>query len=396
MEVRRTVKLRVVGDNENLKELEKLLAIWRYSIIQKRKGINIDNLHIPTTYQVSLNNFNNFEIPAFHPIAFNTGFSIDFENNIVYITDPEKKYHRISLKVGGEDMKYLKKEIENGAKATEIMIIPPSYKKGHHKRKEIVKNKHWKLHITLKKNIELLTKEEFRKLQRIAVVGVDLNSKHGIAYAMLVWNIKENSMKPIKYGFLKPKLKSHQFQEIEKWKLQMNHRNSVKYNELWQRINKRIQRQNRDWIEKMSKMLIDIALESIEEYNCEIAIISFENLKDYKAGNNSRKTNKKNTEWLRGKIIQRTFEKSLWINSMKVLTYLPTFNKNQRNLEQILVDGDGTSITCSRCGNKEKKKGEEFFCNKCRFTDNIHINASRNISKRTIEYLRTIALPETL
>jgi transposase len=80
---------------------------------------------------------------------------------------------------------------------------------------------------------------------------------------------------------------------------------------------------------------------------------------------------------------------------MKILTYLPTFNKNQRNLEQILVKARNTSITCSRCGNKEKKKGEEFFCSKCRFTDNIHVNASRNISKRTIEVLKTIALPET-
>jgi len=394
MEVRKTVKLRVVGDNENLKELEKLLAIWRYSVWRKRKGINIDNLNIPTTYQVSLKNFDGFNIPAFHPIAFNTGFSIDFENNEVKLTSL-KRHKRVILKIDEEDMEYLKKEINNGAKATEVMIIPPSYKKGHHRRREIVKNKHWKLHITLKKNVELLTKEEFRKLQRIAVMGVDLNSKHGIAYTMLIWNTKEDSMKPIKCGFVKPKLKSHQFQEIEKWKLQMNHRNSVKHNELWQRINRKIQRQNRDWIEKMSKMLIDIAMKSIEEFNCEIAVISFEDLKDYKAGNNSKKINKINNEWLRGRIIKRTFEKSLWINSMKILTYLPTFNKNQRNLEQILIDGDGTSITCSRCGNKEKKKGEEFFCSKCRFTDNIHINASRNIAKRTIEALKTIALPET-
>jgi transposase len=199
----------------------------------------------------------------------------------------------------------------------------------------------------------------------------------------------------MKFGFIKPKLKSHQFQEIEKWKLQMNYGFSVKYNELYQRINKRIRRQNIAWVEKMSKMLINIALESIKEYNCEVAIISFEDLKEYEAGNNSKKTNKKNTEWLRGKIIQRTFEKSLWNYSMKVLTYLPTFNKNQRNLEQILVKARNTSITCSRCGNKEKKKGKEFFCSKCKFTDNIHINASRNITKRTIEVLKTIALPET-
>jgi hypothetical protein len=36
-------------------------------------------------------------------------------------------------------MEYLKKEIENGAKPTMIMVLPPSYKKGHHRRREIVK-----------------------------------------------------------------------------------------------------------------------------------------------------------------------------------------------------------------------------------------------------------------
>jgi len=388
LEINKIIKLKI--NNENLEELEKLLAIWRYSVWQKRKGINIEDINIPTTYKNSLKQFNNFEIPAFHPIVFNTGFSIDFENNTIYITHPEKKYHRISLKIDEEDMEYLKKEINNGAKATEIMIIPPSYKKGHHKRREIVKNKHWKLHITLKKNVELLTKEEFKKFQRIAVLGADLNSKYGVAYSLWIWNKKENSMKPMRTRFL-PKMKSHQFQEIEKWKLQMNHGNSVKYNELFQRINAKIRRQNIAWIEKMSKMLIDIALESIKEFNCEIAIISFEKLKNYKAGNNSKKINKINNEWLRGKIIQRVFEKSLWINSMKILTYLPTFNKNQRNLRQILVDADYTTIKCYRCGSYGKigkGKNSYFICEKCGLVTNKHYNASNNISKRTIEYFK--------
>jgi hypothetical protein len=390
LEINKIIKLKI--NNENLEELEKLLAIWRYSVWQKRKGINIDNLNIPTTYQVSLKNFDNFEIPAFHPITFNTGFSIDFENNEVKLTSL-KRHKRVILKIDREDMEYLKKEINNGAKATEVMIIPPSYKKGHHRRREIVKNKHWKLHITLKKNIELLTKEEFRKFQRIAVIGVDLNSKYGIAYSLWIWDTKENSMKPMKFGFLKPKLKSHQFQEIEKWKLQMNHGNSVKHNELWQRINRKIQRQNKDWVEKMSKMLIDIALESIKEYNCEIAIISFEDLKEYEVNknNNSKKINKKNAEWLRGKIIQRVFEKSLWINSMKILSYLPTFSKNQRNLRQILIDAEYTTIKCYRCGSFGKigkRKNSFFICEKCGLITNKHYNAGNNISKRTIEYFK--------
>ena len=334
----------------------------------------------------------------FHPILFNTGFSIDFDNNEVKLTSL-KKYKRIVLKIGEENMEYLKKEINNGAKATEIMIIPPSYKKGHHKRREIVKNKHWKLYITLKKNVELLTKEEFKKFQRIAVIGVDLNSKHGVAYSLWIWNIKENSMKPVKCGFIKPKLKSHQFQEIEKWKLQMNHGFSVKYNSLYQRINAKIRRQNIAWVEKVSKMLINMALESIKQFNCEIAVISFENLKEYEAGNNSKRTNKINNEWLRGRIVQRVYEKSLWNYSMKILTYLPTFNKNQRNLRQILVDADGTTIYCSKCGSKgklikyiAKGKIKKFFkCNNCGYSNNKHFNAGNNIVKKAIEYLKEVA-----
>ena len=83
------------------------------------------------------------------------------------------------------------------------------------------------MHVILKKNIELLTKEEFRKLQRIAVIGVDLNSKYGVAYSLWIWNTKENSIKPIKARFLQG-IKSHQFQEIVKQKLQEIHGNSVK------------------------------------------------------------------------------------------------------------------------------------------------------------------------
>ena len=159
------------------------------------------------------------------------------------------------MKINEEDMEYLKKEIENGAKATEIMIIPPSYKKGHHRRREIVKNNHWELHITLKKNIELLTKEEFRKFQRIAIIGVDINSKYGVVYSLWIWNTKEDSLKPIRARFL-PKMKSHQFQELEKQRLQEIHKDSVKYNTLWQRINRKIRRQNNNWVEKCRRCLL--------------------------------------------------------------------------------------------------------------------------------------------
>jgi hypothetical protein len=382
MEVRKTVKLRVVGDNENLKELEKLLAIWRYSIIQKRKGINIDNLNIPTTYQVSLKNFNNFEIPAFHPIVFNTGFSIDFDNNEVKLTSL-KRHKRVILKIDREDMDYLKKEINNGAKATEIMIIPPSYLKGKHKRKEIVRNSHWTLNITLRKSIELLTIEKFKKLQKIAILGIDLNSRHGVSYAVWTWNRSNGLIKEEEIGFIKSKIKPHFFQEKVLRKLQRNHGNSVKNNELWQRINKRIQRQNKNWTEKASKEIINIALQSIEKYNADIAMITFENLSGFKANGNGRKEiNKANNQWLR-RIVKRTFEKSLWSYSTKILAYKPI--KNQKNLEQILVNAYKTSKKCSRCGSYvEFISNNEVYCKYCNKHKNRHLNSAGNIVRKAI------------
>jgi len=380
LEINKIIKLKI--NNENLKELEKLLAIWRYSVIQKRKGINIDNLNIPTTYQVSLNNFNGFNIPAFHPILFNTGFSKDFDNNEVKLTSLER-YKRIVLKIDEEDMEYLKKEIENGAKATEVMIIPPSYKKGHHRRKEIVRNNHWTLNITLRKSIELLTKEEFKKLRKIAILGIDLNSRYGIGYAIWTWNRSNGLIKEEEIGFIKSKIKPHFFQEKVLRKLQRNHGNSVKYNELYQRINKRIQRQNRDWTEKASKEIINIALKSIEKYNADVVAIAFEDLSKYKANDNNRKeVNKANSQWLR-KIIKRTFEKSLWNYSTKILTYKPI--KNKKNLEQILINAYKTSKRCSRCGNDvEFISNNEVYCKHCNKHKNRHLNSAGNIARKAI------------
>jgi len=380
MEINKIIKLKI--NNENLEELEKLLAIWRYSVWQKRKGINIDNLNIPTTYQVSLKNFDGFNIPAFHSIVFNTGFSKDFDNNEVKLTSL-KKYKRIVLKIDEEDMGYLKKEINNGAKATEVMIIPPSYKKGHHRRKEIVRNNHWTLNITLRKSIELLTKEEFKKLRKIAILGIDLNSRYGIGYAIWTWNRSNGLIKEEEIGFIKSKIKPHFFQEKVLRKLQRNHGNSVKYNELYQRINKRIQRQNRDWTEKASKEIINIALKSIEKYNADVVAIAFEDLSKYKANDNNRKeVNKANSQWLR-KIIKRTFEKSLWNYSTKILTYKPI--KNKKNLEQILINAYKTSKRCSRCGNDvEFISNNEVYCKHCNKHKNRHLNSAGNIARKAI------------
>ncbi|MEM2554467.1 MAG: zinc ribbon domain-containing protein [Nitrososphaerota archaeon] len=388
MQIRKIVKIKIDSDEY----LWSILNAWNIAKYRYRRNIEFD---LPSTLKASMKLFNKFNIS--HLTFAETGFNIDFDNNEIKLTSLEK-YKRISLKIDNDNMNYLKKEIENGAKATTIMVLPPSYKKGHHKRREIVRNNHWILHVTLKKNIELLTKEEFKKFQRIAIIGVDLNSKHGIGYAIWTWNRSNGLIKEEEIGFVKPKIKPHIFQEKNLEKLQRIHRDSVKYNIRFQRINLKIHRQNKDWVEKVSKNLIDIGLKSIEKYNCEIAIISFENLKDYEVNknNNSKKVNKANNQWLR-RIIQRTFEKSLWNYSMKIVVYLPIFNKNQRNLKQILINPYRTSKICSKCGNRiELITNNEIYCKYCNKHKNRHLNSAGNIVRKTILNLCYFidALPE--
>jgi len=157
----------------------------------------------------------------------------------------------------------------------------------------------------------------------------------------------------------------------------------VKNNELFQRINKRIQRQNRDWTEKASKEIINIALQSIEKYNADVVAIAFENLSKLKANNNNRKEiNKANNQWLR-RIVKRTFEKSLWNYSTKILAYKPI--KNKKNLEQILVNAYKTSKKCSKCGNYvEFISNNEIYCKYCNRHKNRHLNSADNIARKAI------------
>ena len=348
------------------------IAKWKY----KRS----ESFDLPSTLKASMKLFDCFKVS--HLTFCETGFSIDFEKNEVKLTSLEK-YKRISLKIFEENMEYLKKEIENGAKITMITVIPPSYKRGKHRRREIVKNNCWKFHVNLKKDIELLTKEEFKKFQRIAVIGVDLNSRYGIAYAVWIWNRNNGSIKDKEMGFIKPKIKPHFFQEKVLRRLQRNHGDAVKNNELFQRINKRIQRQNREWTEKASKEIINIALQTIKKYNSDVVVIAFEDLTGYKASSNNRKeVNKANNQWLR-RIAKRTFEKSLWNYSIKILAYKPI--KNQKKLEQILVDAYETSKKCSKCGNYiEFVSNNEIYCKYCNRHKNKHLNSADNVVRKAI------------
>lgn len=253
-------------------------------------------------------------------------FKIDFKCNKIKLKVIELG-EEIQLKIDEKQMNYLKKEIENGAKIKTLTIC-------HYPSIDIERN--WFLRISLMKDIKVLTKEEFKKLQRIAMIGVSLSYKNGIVYSLCIWNRKENSIEYIKTGFL-PK------------------------------------------IEETSKMLIDIALESIKKYNCNIAMISFEKIEEGKEG---RKYSMK--------IIKRVFEECMWNFSMEVLAFLPIVDKKQKKLRKILIDSKDISEICYKCGSYGKIEEEKFICNNCGYKDNKHHNISRNIAKKSIEFLRKI------
>jgi hypothetical protein len=48
--------------------------------------------------------------------------------------------------------------------------------------------------------LKLLTKEELKKFQRVVVIGVDLNSKYGIGYAIWTWNRSNGLIKDEEMG----------------------------------------------------------------------------------------------------------------------------------------------------------------------------------------------------
>jgi hypothetical protein len=79
----------------------------------------------------------------------------------------------------------------------------------------------------------LLTVEKFKKLRKIAILGIDLNSRNGVGYAVWIWNRSNELIREEEIGFIKSKIKPHFFQEKVLRKLQRNHRDGVKNNELW-------------------------------------------------------------------------------------------------------------------------------------------------------------------
>ncbi|MEM3509382.1 MAG: hypothetical protein QXN52_08840, partial [Nitrososphaerota archaeon] len=116
MQIRKIVKLKTIDNNESLWNI---LNYWNIAKYRYRRNIEFD---LPSTLKASMKLFNKFNVS--HLTFCETGFNMGFDNNEIKLTSLEK-YKRISLKIDNDSMKYLKKEIDNGAKATTIMVLPP-------------------------------------------------------------------------------------------------------------------------------------------------------------------------------------------------------------------------------------------------------------------------------
>ncbi|MEM2210139.1 MAG: hypothetical protein QXM32_07925, partial [Nitrososphaerota archaeon] len=174
----------------------------------------------------------------------------------------------------------------------------------------------WSLQIFLRKKNKGITKEDFKNIKRIAVIGIYLDYRKNSEYSILIWDKSNNTIEHVKSGFL------------------LRHK------------------EDKIWIENITKNIIDIALNSIKEYNCEISMISFEKFEK-----------KEGAKILKKMIIKNIFTKSVWEYPLKILAYMPISNQNQKRLKKIYIDVKDIS-------------------------NNENFNISKNIAKRTIEYFK--------
>ena len=121
------------------------------------------------------------------------------------------------------------------------------------------------------------------------------------------------------------------------------------------------------------------------------ATILLEDLRTYTPGRGMRKTSRKQNDWFRGKLLE-------------ILKY----KSQEVGLHVQTVPPYGTSIHCSRCGNKnslkvkgpnnltQTKKGRWFYCSECGFSADRDYNAALNIYRaREINFKNIPSLVHT-
>jgi len=202
--------------------------------------------------------------------------------------------------------------------------------------------------IPIKKEVEI--RQEYD-----GIVGVDLGLRYNAVITLLHKNGKITEVEFLKYRKLMHKIRMlwHRIDELKSM-LPEGQRTSKRIQRLWRKI-KRIN----NWIaHNVSKKIVEVAKENN-------AMIAMENLKRLRPirGKNSRKNNRRISNWVRGKIVKYTAYKARW-----------------EGIRVKLVSPKNTSKTCHLCGSQGLRAGANFFCEHCKHSYNADFNASVNIA----------------
>jgi len=189
------------------------------------------------------------------------------------------------------------------------------------------------------------------------IIGVDLGLRYNAVITLLYKNGKITKIEFLKYRKLMHKIRMlwHRIDEL-KSALPDGQRTSKRIQRLW----KKTRRMN-DWIaHNVSKRIVD----SAKENN---SMIAMENLKRFYPvkDRNSRKNNRRISNWTRGKVVKYTVYKAGW-----------------EGIKVKLVSAKNTSKTCHLCGSQGLRTGATFFCEHCNHHYDADFNASVNIGIR--------------
>ncbi|RLI80768.1 hypothetical protein DRP04_07635 [Archaeoglobales archaeon] len=194
-----------------------------------------------------------------------------------------------------------------------------------------------------------LKKETKLKESYDGVIGVDLGLRHKSG--------KITHREFIKYRKLMHKIRMlwHRIDELKSM-LPKGQRTSKRIRRLWRKISR-----INNWIaHNVSKRIVDVAKENN-------AMISLEDLKELKPrkGKNSRRNNRRISNWVRGKVIEYTLYKAQW-----------------EGIKVKIVPPKNTSKVCHLCGAEGFRRGSIFKCSRCHRSYDADFNASINIGIR--------------
>ena len=216
---------------------------------------------------------------------------------------------------------------------------------------QLVKRDNWFYFvIPIKKEVEIRQKYD-------GVLGVDLGLRYNAVITLLHKNGKITEVEFLKYRKLMHKIRElwHRIDELKSM-LPKGQRTSKRIRKLWKKI-----RRINDWIaHNVGKRIVEVA----KENNSMIAMENLKRLYPIK-GKNSRKNNRRISNWVRGKVIKYTIYKARW-----------------EGIRVKLVSAKNTSKTCHLCGSQGLRTNATFFCEHCKHTYNADFNASVNIGIR--------------